>query len=63
MCEPRLKSQRIEGREREEGWDWSSGTSKRVRVAMPPEAIRAVEMLRIWVIVVILDMVVEGVDG
>ena len=46
MCEPRLKSQRVEGREREAGWDWSSGTSKRDRVAMPPEATRATEMLR-----------------
>ena len=48
MCEPRLKSQRIIGRERDAGWDLRNGMSKRERVAMPPDARRAVVMLMIW---------------
>lgn len=58
MCEPRLKSQRIWGRERVAGWDWRAGMSKRERVAMPPEAIKAVEMLRAFmrVVVVVADI-------
>ena len=57
-CEPRLKSQRIWGREREAGWDWRVGMSKRERLAMPPEAIKAVEMLSafMWVVVVVADI-------
>lgn len=46
MCEPREKSQRVRGRAREAGCDEMRGTSKRERVAMPPEARRAVEMLK-----------------
>lgn len=64
MCEPRLKSQRIWGRERDAGWDWSSGMSKSVMVAMAPEARRAVEMLRVLmkrVVVVLADM--SSIDG
>jgi hypothetical protein len=49
MWDPRLKSQRVMGSEREAGCDCSSGTSKSERVAMPPDARRAVDMLRIWV--------------
>lgn len=56
MCEPRLKSQRVMGRERDAGWDLRRGSSKRERVAMPPDARRAVEILRIW-IVCVADMV------
>lgn len=56
MCEPRLNSQRIEGRERDAGCDFSSGTSKRLRVAMPPEARREVVMLNVWI-----RAVVEGI--
>jgi hypothetical protein len=48
MCEPRLKSQRVKGRAREAGCEEMRGTSKRERVAMPPEARKAVDMLRIW---------------
>lgn len=47
-CEPRLKSQRVRGREREAGWERRRGASKRVSVAMPPEERRAVDMLVIW---------------
>lgn len=57
MCEPRLNSQRMLGRERDAGWDCSWGMSNRVRVAMPPEARRAVEMLRSWMVGVMADMV------
>ena len=60
MCEPRLKRQRIRGSEREAGCDWRAGMSKRERLAMPPEAIRAVEMLRVWMRVV--DGVVDMLD-
>lgn len=49
MCDPRLKSQRIDGREREAGWDWSSGMSKRDRDAMPPEQRREVAMLTVLI--------------
>lgn len=48
MCEPREKSQRVSGRERDAGWDFSKGTEKREREAMPPEARRALDMLKIW---------------
>ena len=47
MCEPREKSQRVSGRDRDAGWDFSRGTEKRDSEAMPPEARRAVDMLRI----------------
>jgi hypothetical protein len=52
MWLPREKSQRVMGRAREAGWDFMMGTSKRERVAMPPDARRAVLMLkscRAWV--------------
>ena len=45
MCEPLLKSQRMEGRERDAGWDFSSGISKRDSAAMPPPARREMVML------------------
>jgi hypothetical protein len=48
MCEPREKSQRVIGRAREAGCEDIMGTSKSDRVAMPPEAIKAVEMLMTW---------------
>lgn len=48
ICEPRLKSHRVEGRDREAGWDCKMGTSKRVRVAIPPAARRAVDMEIVW---------------
>lgn len=60
MWEPRLKSQRMEGREREAGWDWRMGTSKRLRVAMPPAARREREMEEAWRIVVMVDIVTGG---
>ncbi|KAH4292382.1 hypothetical protein HBH64_184220 [Parastagonospora nodorum] len=31
MCEPREKSQRVRGRERDAGWDFSRGMEKRER--------------------------------
>jgi hypothetical protein len=56
MWEPREKSQRREGSERDAGWDCSSGISKRERVRMPPEARRAIELLAICRDVVNGDM-------
>lgn len=52
-CDPRLKSHLIAGSDRDAGWDWSSGTSKKVNVTMPPDAIKAVamEMTSAWDIV------------
>jgi hypothetical protein len=47
MWEPREKSQRVMGRARDAGWDFMMGTSNRERVAMPPEAMKAVDMLKI----------------
>ena len=52
MCEPREKSQRIIGRERDAGCDRIMGMSKRDNAAMPPEAINAVDMLKIWMVCV-----------
>jgi len=48
MCEPREKSQRVMGSARDAGCDEMMGTSKADRVAMPPEASRAVDMLKTW---------------
>ena len=45
MWEPRLKSQRVWGRDCEAGSAWREGTEKKVRAAMPPEARRDREML------------------
>lgn len=45
MWEPRLKSQRVKGREREAGREVRRGVSKRERVAMAPEERREVVML------------------
>lgn len=57
-CEPRLKSQRVSGSERDAGWDCSSGMSNRERVAMPPDARSAVDILAIWMmLVVVVDIV------
>jgi len=53
VCEPREKSQRVCGRERDAGWDWRRGTAKREREAMPPEARRAMEMEKSWAAVVV----------
>ena len=52
MWEPLLKSQRVDGRERDAGWDWSSGVSKRERAAMAPEVRRETEMLAVLTAVV-----------
>lgn len=52
ICEPREKSQRIMGRERDAGSDRMIGMSKRDNAAMPPEATNAVDMLRIWMVCV-----------
>lgn len=60
MCEPRLKSQRVMGRAREAGWEEMMGTSKMERVAMLPDARRAVVMERIWIAGEEDDMVSEG---
>jgi hypothetical protein len=48
MCEPRENSQRVIGKARDAGWDDMMGTSKRDNVAIPPEARKAVDMLKIW---------------
>lgn len=61
ICEPRLKSQRVMGRERDAGWDWRRGTSKMERVAMPPAARRAVLMLTTWRNWVV-DILGDGVE-
>jgi hypothetical protein len=64
MCEPREKSQRVSGRERDAGWDLSMGMEKSEREAMPPEARRAVDMLRIWTACVEeVDMLAVGGRG
>lgn len=60
MCEPRLKSHLVDGRECEAGWDCRMGTSKRVRVAMPPAARRAVDMEAVWRVAVRVDILVLG---
>jgi hypothetical protein len=61
MWEPREKSQRIMGSERDAGCDFRRGISKRERDAMPPDAMRAVEILSIWMVCVadIVMMVLE----
>ena len=46
-CEPRLKSQRSMGSERDAGWERMRGTSNAERAAMPPAVKRAVEMVKI----------------
>lgn len=59
MCEPRLKSQRMEGRERDADWDLRRGTSKRERVAIPPAASREVEIEIVWMrVVAVKDILV-----
>ena len=47
MCEPRLKSQRMEGRDRDAGWDCSSGISKSDSVAIAPLESREMVMLAV----------------
>jgi hypothetical protein len=42
VCDPREKSQRVLGREREAGCAARIGISKKVSVKMPPEAIKLV---------------------
>ena len=52
IWEPREKSQRVIGKERDAGCDLMIGTSKSESVAMPPDATKAVDMLNIcraWV--------------
>jgi hypothetical protein len=60
-CDPRLKSQRSWGREREAGCERRRGMEKAERAAMPPEVRRAVVRVRIWMG---FDMVgwVDGCD-
>ena len=56
MWDPREKSQRTMGRERDAGCDFRMGMSKREKEAIPPEAMRAVVMLRtssMWVVMVV----------
>lgn len=48
VWEPRLKSQRSEGREREAGCERRIGMSKPERAAIPPLVKRAVGMVRSW---------------
>lgn len=48
MCEPRLKSHRIWGRDRDAGRASNEGMEKSERAAMPPAPISDVEMLRVW---------------
>jgi len=60
VCEPREKSQRVCGRERDAGWDRRRGTLKREREAMPPEARRAMEMERSWAAVVVVGEAIVG---
>jgi hypothetical protein len=47
------------GKERDAGCDFSMGISKREKAAMPPEAIKAVAILRIWMDCVADMLVVE----
>jgi len=58
MWEPRLKSQRICGREREAFCDWIMGRSNAESVAMAPDDMSATEMLVAWRM-----SVVVAVDG
>ena len=62
ICDPRLKSHRKEGRERDPGWDCRMGMSKRVRDRMEPEERSAAVMLKIWIGVAILVVVLDGVE-
>jgi hypothetical protein len=48
IWESRLKSQRMDGRDRDTAWDFNSGTSKRDNVAMLPAAMREIEILKVW---------------
>lgn len=50
VCDPRLKSQRRLGSEREAGWERRRGMLKAERLAIPPAVKRAVDMLMIWTI-------------
>lgn len=63
MCEPRLKSQRVEGRERDAGCDLRRGMSKRERVAIPPAARREVEIEIVLMIVVVVEDILVGSRG
>jgi hypothetical protein len=55
ICEPLLKSQRVDGRERDAGCAWSSGMSKRDKLAMPPDAKSDVTMLAVC-----MEMFIKG---
>lgn len=50
MWEPREKSQRVLGRDREAGWEARMGTSKKVSDSMPPEPIRLAQVERMRVV-------------
>ena len=52
MWDPREKSHRIIGNEREAGCDCNRGISKKERDAIPPDAMSAVVMLKIWIVCV-----------
>ena len=47
-CEPRLKSQRIEGRARDAGWDSMIGRANAESDAFAPVASREMEMVVVW---------------
>ncbi len=52
VWEPREKSHRIMGRERDADCDCNMGMSKRDNAAMPPDANSAVDMLKICTVCV-----------
>ena len=67
-CEPRLKSQRIEGKAREAGWEEMMGRAKVVRAKLAPVARREVVIVVVWMAAWRRDMVmyrwgVWGMDG
>lgn len=58
--EPREKSQRVLGSEREAGWEARMGMSKKVSANIPPEPIRLVQAERMRVVLMASeDMVLE----
>lgn len=59
-CEPRLKSHRVRGREREAGRDCSMGMSRNVIPDMPPAAVNAVAMDVVWRSSVVLGISLSG---
>ena len=71
MWEPRLKSQRMDGRARDAGWDSMMGTANAESAAFPPVAISEIEMVAVWttrwtrdmsIYVDVVDVVVNDYD-